>query len=50
MLSIVDSIQKTAENFQDWIVNNGNNPILWIGFFLIGLFIFYITYNVLHKD
>lgn len=50
MLNIVDSVKEISENFQDWIVKNGNNPILWIGLFLAGLFIFYLAYHVLHKD
>ncbi len=50
VLSIIDSISKVAKDFQGWIIENGNNPVLWVGLFFLGLLIFYITYNALHKD
>lgn len=50
LLNIVDSINKVAKDFQGWIIENGSNPILWIGLFFAGILIFYITYNALHKD
>lgn len=50
LLSIVDSINEGAKKFQDWIIANGSNPLLWIGLFFGGLLIFYIVYNALHKD
>ena len=50
VLNIVDSINEAAKNFQGWIIEHGNNPVLWVGLFFLGLLIFYITYNALHKD
>lgn len=50
ILNIVDSINDASERFQDWIVANGSNPILWIGLFFGGVLLFFITYNALHKD
>lgn len=50
MLNIIDSINKVAESFKGWIIENGSNPILWIGIILGGLAIFGITYNALSKN
>ena len=36
--------------FKNWIFANYTNPFLWLGLFLVGLAIFGITYNALHKD
>lgn len=50
ILSIIDSINQASKDVQGWIVENGSNPILWICLFFIGVLIFFIAYNVLHKD
>ena len=50
MLNVWETISKIPENFKDWIIENGRNPILWTGLFLLGLVIFGITYRALHKD
>lgn len=50
ILNIVDSINKVGKDFQGWIIENGKNPVLWIGLFLGGLLLFFMVYNYLHKD
>lgn len=49
VLSIMDSINKVADSFKDWIINNSTNPLLWIGLFFLGVFIFAATYRALNK-
>ena len=50
ILGIVDKLNEIAEPFKDFIMNNHNNPLLWLGLFLIGLVIFWLTYSALNKD
>lgn len=49
-LSIWSELNKTAENFKEWIIQHSNNPLLWISLFLIGLLVFYLTYSALQKE
>jgi len=53
-LSIIDSIKEFFGNIKEWFVENnsdaGSNPILWIGIILVGLLIFELVFQALHKD
>ena len=49
ILGIMDSLNKMSENLKDWFIENGNNPILWLGIFLGGILLFSIVYNYLKK-
>lgn len=48
--NIWDSINKAADSFKEWIIANSMNPLLWVGLFFLGIFIFVATYRALHKD
>ena len=50
ILNLWDSINKGGEKFQSWIIEHGNNPILWTGLFFLGLFVFLATYRALNKN
>lgn len=50
ILNLWEAINKVAGNFRDFIIENGQNPILWTGLFLLGLVIFGITYRALNKN
>lgn len=47
---MIDAIKNAASEFKEFIVENGNNPILWIVLFFAGILIFWTTYNSLHRD
>lgn len=47
---INDKLNEWMEPVKAWIDANHGNPLMWIAFFLIGLAVFFITYNALHKD
>jgi hypothetical protein len=49
ILNLWDSIQKIADNFKDWIIEN-SSPVLMIALFLGGLLIFSLTWTALHKN
>lgn len=49
ILNIIDSINEVAESFKSWIINNSTNPLLWVGLFFLGIFIFAATYRALNK-
>lgn len=50
ILSIIDSINDFIEPFKSWVMNNHNNPFMWLAFVLIGIAVFAITYNALNKN
>lgn len=49
VLSIMDTINEVAEGFKNWIIDNGTNPLLYIGLFFLGIFVFVATYRALNK-
>jgi len=53
VLNIIDSIIETmtevTDAFKEWIINNSTNPLLWIGLFFLGIFVFVATYKALSK-
>lgn len=44
------SLEKFSNSIKEWIIANQSNPILWVGLFVLGLVVFFVTYNALHKD
>ncbi len=50
ILSIIDSINEFIEPAKAWVIDNHNNPFMWLAFVLIGIAVFAITYNALNKD
>ena len=50
MRNFLDSLEEISNNFQDWIVENQSNPVLWVGLLVAGMAIFYVTYNALQKE
>lgn len=43
-------IENVAGSFKDFIINNSENPVLWICLFFGGILIFWATYNALNKN
>lgn len=50
MITIIDKLNEWVEPIRAWIDANHNNPVMWIAFFLIGIAVFFITYNALNKN
>lgn len=50
VLTIWDDVSKLADNFKEWVIRNGGNPIFYVTLFFIGIFIFVITYRALNKE
>lgn len=50
ILGILESLEKSSKDIQNFLINEGRNPILWIGLFVLGLVVFFLTYSALHKD
>lgn len=50
ILNIIDSINKVADNFKEWIIENSTNPLLWVGLFFLGILVFVVTYRSLNKE
>lgn len=50
ILNIIDKLNDLIEPFKDFMMENHNNPIVWMAIFLIALVVFGLTYNALHKD
>ncbi len=49
-LSIIDKMNEWVEPFKNWIMANHGNPIMWLGFVLIGIAVFSITFGALHRN
>lgn len=50
ILGILESLDKIGKSFQDFLIDAERNPVVWIGLFLLGLAVFFLTYRALHKD
>lgn len=50
MLKIMDTINNVAGSFKDWIVENGDNPLLWFGLLAFFLIFFGIAFRGLKKN
>lgn len=50
MLSIVDKLNEWVEPFKNFVEENHNNPIMWLAFFLIGIFVFSGVFSSLNKN
>lgn len=50
MEKIWNALQKAADIFKDWIIEHQSNPLLWIGIVLLGMAVFFMTYNALQKE
>lgn len=44
-----DGFKETLEKFKDFIQSNYNNPLLWIGLFVVGLLVFFMVRSALSK-
>lgn len=47
---MVTWFNETTEPVKEFFIDNGHNPILWIGIILVGLFLFEIVFKALNKD
>jgi len=45
----LEGITKVMDNFKEWIIDNSTNPLLYIGLFFLGIFVFAATYRALNK-
>ena len=50
LLSFYEQMQQWGSQIKDFILENGNNPLLWIGLFLGGLLIFKVVFYALNKN
>lgn len=49
-LNIMDKLNHELEPMKKWILENQRNPIILIGIFAVGIFIFNFTYSALQKE
>lgn len=49
-LSIIDSLNEWVRPIKAWLDANHSNPMMWLAFFIIGVAVFFMTYDALHKD
>lgn len=50
MLGIMETLEKYANIFKEFIIKNHTNPLLWAGIILMALAIFGVVYSALNKD
>lgn len=46
----MEKLEEFVKPFKDFIIKYHSNPVLWVSLVLIGLIVFGLTYNALHKD
>lgn len=50
MSKIFDKINEFAEPVKNWLIENDDNPLLWLGILIGGLLLFYFAYLALRKE
>jgi len=49
-LGIWQNIENFFGNIKEFFIEHGNNPLLWLGIFLLGLLVFELVFQALNKD
>lgn len=49
-LNIIDELEKVMGKFKDFVFEHYSNPLMWLGFFFIGVALFFFVYNALQKE
>lgn len=49
-IEIFKTLEKWSESLKEFMINNDKSVLLYGGLFLVGLAIFGIAYNALHRD
>ncbi len=42
-------LEDVMNTFKDFVLDHYENPLMWLGFFLLGILVFTLTYNALTK-
>jgi len=50
LFNLLEELEKIMGDFQSFIIENKNNPVLWVGLFVVGLLVFKAVYSSLSKD
>ena len=50
ILNFIDDLNNFIKPAKEWLFDNYNNPLLWVGIVIVVLSIFGIVYAYLHKD
>ena len=50
MLNIVDKLNEWIEPFKNFVMKNHDNPMMWLGFIIIGIFVFSTVFGALHRN
>lgn len=48
-LTIMEKLDEWSKKFENWITDNYNNPILWVGILAFGILLFKVLYDGLNK-
>lgn len=50
ILNFLDSLNKIMEPLKKFIMDHYDNPILWLALFVLGVFVFQVTYSALQRE
>ncbi len=50
ILGLWDTLNNWSLQFKNFIFDNSDNPLLWIGIVVIGFLLFKVVFNSLNKD
>jgi hypothetical protein len=45
----MEKLDEWSKKFENWITDNYNNPILWVGILAFGILLFKVLYDGLNK-
>lgn len=47
-LDIIKDIEKMIKPFKNWVLDNSDNPLFWLGIVIAVLIIFGVAYTAVH--
>ena len=50
ILGVWEKLGEISEVAKDWVLAHQSDPAFWIGLVILGLLVFSVTYNELHKE
>lgn len=48
--NIIEELTKQMEEFKNFILQHRDNPLLWLGMFVLGIVVFKSVYRALQKE
>ena len=50
VMSIMSKLQEWSDQLKNWIFDNYNNPLLWVGILVVAFVFFKVMFGTLNKN